>query len=244
MSTNSIDLNFFSDIQQSLENESDRKDEIRTKVREFERISRKLVAILNMIHANPMGPVPEISFQEIRERVQQLAALIPEDQFYKYNDLWSRSMQQAVFLVVFKHYLETEQLVDIKKIEETIGVKVDLDNSLNEFHIQLEEVLHAYISLVNELSRLAVNSVTVGDYDRPLRLSKFVKDLSAGFQLLNLKNDMLRKRFDGIKYDVKKIEEVVYDISLRGLQKNKNRNEDTEEDSSNTAKKPKLAHGA
>lgn len=31
--------------------------------------------------------------------------------------------------------------------------KVDLDNSMNEFHIQLEDVLHAYISLVNELVR-------------------------------------------------------------------------------------------
>ncbi|KAI8139211.1 Translin [Fennellomyces sp. T-0311] len=205
MTSNSIDLHFFSDIQQSLENESDRKEEIRVKVREFERTCRKLSAILNMIHADPTGPVPAIEFNEVRERVQQLASLIPENQFYKYCDLWSRSMQQAVFLVVFKHFLETEQLVQIPVIEEAIGV--------------------------NELSRLAVNAVTVGDYTRPIRLSKFVKDLSSGFQLLNLKNDMLRKRFDGIKYDVKKIEEVVYDISLRGLQ-----------DDANPAKRPKLAH--
>lgn len=34
---------------------------------------------------------------------------------------------------------------------------------------------------------------------------------------MNLKNDSLRKRFDGMKYDIKKMEEVVYDISLRGL---------------------------
>ena len=38
-----------------------------------------------------------------------------------------------------------------------------------------------------------------------------------GFRLLNLKNDSLRKRFDALKYDVKKIEEVVYDLSIRGL---------------------------
>lgn len=36
---------------------------------------------------------------------------------------------------------------------------------------------------------------------------------------MNLKNDNLRKRFDALKYDVKKIEEVVYDLSLRGLLK-------------------------
>lgn len=62
-----------------------------------------------------------------------------------------------------------------------------------------------------------MNSVTYGDYDRPLQISKFVTELNAGFRLLNLKNDSLRKRFDALKYDVKKIEEVVYDLSIRGL---------------------------
>ena len=37
--------------------------------------------------------------------------------------------------------------------------------------------------------------------------------------MLNLKNDTLRKKFDGIKYDLKKVEEVVYDLSIRGLNK-------------------------
>ena len=92
---------------------------------------------------------------------------------------------------------------------------------------------------MEELARLAVNSVTLGDNQRPLQISKFVKDLHAGFQILNLKNDSLRKRSDSIKYQVrthieevsldmkrpfltrsikvKKIEDVVYDLSLRGL---------------------------
>ena len=68
-------------------------------------------------------------------------------------------------------------------------------------------------------SRLAVNSVTAGDYTRPLRISNFINELDSGFRLLNLKNDPLRKRYDGLKYDVKKIEEVVYDLSIRGLTK-------------------------
>lgn len=66
-------------------------------------------------------------------------------------------------------------------------------------------------------SRFAVNSVTCGEYLRPLQISRFVAELNAGFRLLNLKNDSLRKRFDALKYDVKKIEEVVYDLTIRGL---------------------------
>jgi hypothetical protein len=51
-------------------------------------------------------------------------------------------------------------------------------------------------------ARLAVNSVTLGDYDRPQQISEFIKAVHAGFQILNLKNDALRKRSDSIKYNV------------------------------------------
>ena len=66
-------------------------------------------------------------------------------------------------------------------------------------------------------SRFAVNSVTSADYGRPYKIAAFVAELDAGFRLLNLKNDSLRKKFDGLKYDLKKIEEVVYDLTIRGL---------------------------
>lgn len=56
--------------------------------------------------------------------------------------------------------------------------------------------------LTSPQSRLAVNSVTLGDYERPLQIGNFIKDVFSGFQLLNLKNDILRKRSDGIKYSV------------------------------------------
>ena len=64
-----------------------------------------------------------------------------------------------------------------------------------------------------------MNCVTAGDYERPQMIASFVSELDAGFRLLNLKNDFLRKKFDGLKYDLKKIEEVVYDIKIRGLTK-------------------------
>ena len=62
-------------------------------------------------------------------------------------------------------------------------------------------------------ARLAVNSVTLGDFSRPLQISKFIKDVHAGFQLLNLKNDVLRRRSDGIKYNVS-IPEVVWTLRI------------------------------
>ncbi len=85
------------------------------------------------------------------------------------------------------------------------------------FHITIEEYLMALASMTEELSRLAVNAVTLGDYEMAVTISHFVKSVHAGFQLLNLKNDFLRRKVDGIKYSVKKVEDVVYDLSLRNL---------------------------
>ncbi|KAI8987997.1 Translin [Mycotypha africana] len=227
-------LNFFNDLQASLEEESNRKDEIRTTVKELDRACRKANATLNQVHANPTQPAPMIDFSEIKEILSRLSSLIPKDEFYKYNDLWSRTVQQIVFVIAFSTYLDKKEVVNIIPIvEETLDIKVDMHHDLKGFHIPIEDILHAYISLINEMSRLCINSVTVGDYERPLIISKHVKDLSAGFQLLNLKNDILRKRFDSIKYDVKKIEEVVYDITLRGLHTNAKKrsvNAEAEED--------------
>jgi len=73
--------------------------------------------------------------------------------------------------------------------------------------------------LPTELARLCVNAVITGDFSLPKSIAVFVKDMHSALQLLNLKNDFLRKRFDSIKYDLKKIEEVNFEIALRGLDK-------------------------
>ena len=81
----------------------------------------------------------------------------------------------------------------------------------------LEDYLLGVCNLSNELSRLCVNSVSAGDFGLPVEALLFVQELYSGFQLLNLKNDVLRKRYDAIKYDLKKIEECVYDLKIRNL---------------------------
>jgi hypothetical protein len=43
-----------------------------------------------------------------------------------------------------------------------------------------------------------VNQVTAGDYDCPRKVLKFLTELHAAFRMLNLRNDFLRKKFDGM----------------------------------------------
>ncbi|KAL8990410.1 MAG: hypothetical protein Q9169_008128 [Polycauliona sp. 2 TL-2023] len=136
--------------------------------------------------------------------------------------MWARHTQDVILAAILSIWLglykEHEQgtLYTINDIGSFFGLPVNVKDR-DVFHITTEEYLLALTDLIEELARLAVNSVTLGDYQRPLQISKFVKDLHAGFQILNLKNDILRRKSDAIKYSVKKIEDVVYDLSLRNL---------------------------
>jgi hypothetical protein len=83
--------------------------------------------------------------------------------------------------------------------------------------LDLDDYLQGLTALPKELCRLCVNCVRSGEYGLPRAISTFIGDLYSGFRLLNLRNDALRRKFDAIKYDVQRIEEVLYDMTVRGL---------------------------
>ncbi|KAJ1723975.1 Translin-1 [Coemansia erecta] len=219
-----MDVQLFVDLQDRLDEASTLFESIKTAVKDLNKTCRLTSAKLAKAHAVPQAQTSEITdsvspqFAEIKQKISELRSLIQPVTFYKYNDMWSYAMQTACALTVFTVYLKHGRLASPEDIEEYLGPKVNVSNGeVTEFVITIEEYLHGVVSLFGELSRLAVNAVIVGDVGRPLEISRFASELYSGFQLLNLKNDMLRRRFDSIKYDIKKIEEVQYDLRVRGL---------------------------
>ncbi|XP_044738662.1 translin [Chrysoperla carnea] len=215
----------FGSFQEYLNTEQELREQIRETVRDIDRISREIVTLLQVIHQEQTADteIPNTClkarkyFDEVRVNYIKLASVVPQDQYYRFHDQWKFVTQRLAFLIALTIYLEVGILVSRETVAEILGVKSRRDEG---FHLDLEDYLMGLLQLSSELSRFAVNSVTYGDYNRPLEISRFVAELNAGFRLLNLKNDSLRKRFDALKYDVKKIEEVVYDLSIRGLKPN------------------------
>jgi hypothetical protein len=190
--------------------------------RQLDNESKEASAVLQVIHIS----LSDVStaclsareiFKKTRELFQKLANIVPEGQFYRFSDHWGWTTTRLVSLIALVVYLEAGFLVSRETCADILGLSYQ--QTPDGFHLDLETYLMGILQLVNELSRFAINSVTLGDYSRVLSLQRFVADLASGFRLLNLKNDGLRKRFDSLKYDVKKIEEIVYDLSIRGLLK-------------------------
>ncbi|CAG9573463.1 unnamed protein product [Danaus chrysippus] len=220
MSSNHVVNSIFSEFQKSLDSEQELREVIRQICKEIDQISREVTTVLQVIHHSDAGILPACQkarelFEKANEGYQRLKTAVPARDFYKYHDHWRFTTQRYCFLISLTIWLETGILATHETVASILGVSAIEEKE--GFHLDIEDYLVGLLHLCSELSRLAVNSVTRGDYEKPLQISKFVMELNAGFRLLNLKNDHLRKRFDALKYDVKKIEEVVYDLSIRGL---------------------------
>ncbi|KAN0063246.1 Translin-1 [Thecaphora frezii] len=219
MATSSLD---FSSLLAELEQQRDLSESIRERSKDLDKAFRSLSSVLNGVHSTPGAQVPQLVestasyFEQCRKAIVAIVQLVPQNQYYRWCDDWSFHLKNSTYAACLAYFLGTGYL--LSKEEACLILGIDASHS-DRFMLSSEEYLHSLVSMINEMSRIAINSVTLGDFQTPVRLSQFVKELHAGFQLLNLKNDSLRKRFDGIKYDIKKIEEIVYDISLRGLVK-------------------------
>ena len=72
-----------------------------------------------------------------------------------------------------------------------------------------ENYLLGLCDLVGELNRRAVNAAIKGDTSTPLQIRDVVDQLYGFFIQLDLGNGELRKKVDGIKYELKKLENLV-----------------------------------
>ncbi|KAI7123314.1 hypothetical protein D0869_12184 [Hortaea werneckii] len=223
-----IQTGIFEDLQRKIDEDTAVKDALRDIVQALEKQDRTTQSILSRAHSTPTSDLPSLVTaaqanidQEIKT-IQQLSEVASQHPYYKFNYAWTRQMQDVCYSILLCGWLggfgkgETGQLMKIEDVGSLMKIPVNLKDR-DSFHLTIEEYLLALISVIDELARLARNSVTLGDYRRPLQIAQFIKDVHAGFQILNLKNDTLRKRSDGIKYRVKEVEDVVYDLSLRGL---------------------------
>ncbi|KAK6152382.1 hypothetical protein DH2020_015017 [Rehmannia glutinosa] len=210
----------FEEFRHQLDDSGSLRERIRSVALEIESATRLMQSSLLLIHQS--RPIPEVlekakgQIVVLRELFSKLAEIIREcpGQYYRYHGDWRTETQTVVSLLAFMHWLETESLLLHAEAEEKLG------------HVSGYVLISRFCSdagicfMSNDLPRYVVNQVTAGDYDCPGKVLKFLTDLHSAFRMLNLRNDFLRKKFDGMKYDLRKVEEVHYDVKIRGLATN------------------------
>ena len=110
--------------------------------------------------------------------------------------------------VAFQEYVEAIAFYEFVK-----NKKIPTRGSLG---VSAEDYLAGICDLTGELVRKAIYDVIHKKFDEAERIKNLVHDIYGEFLKLNLRNGELRKKSDSIKWNLKKLEEVMYDISIKG----------------------------
>ncbi|VIO88637.1 Translin family protein [Brugia malayi] len=218
--TNPVDV-MFEAFRELVEKDRILKDNIADVAHGMEYWVSRIIAILQKTHAFKDGcdiDLKEVQniLDEVQKYLIKLAALISPVSYYRFYDNFRFVIQKLCFVVTYVHFLKHGILLSRDRVAEILNIKVD---PAAGFHLDVEDYLFGVLQLANELSRFSINAVVVGNSVLPFKIADFLYDLDAKFRLLNLKNDGLRRRYDALKYDVQRAEQVVYDLTIRGLKR-------------------------
>jgi predicted translin family RNA/ssDNA-binding protein len=179
----------FNNIRLQLKQEYEQRDVINKLSREITSLSK---IIIYSIQRNDLNLVTQL--KQINLKASKLR------QFQKFKDLSS-------YQIAMQEYVEALAFYDIvknKRLPSPLSLKVDT-----------EEYLLGLCDLTGELTRKAINSIIYHKEKDAIEIKNFVDSLYGELLKFNIRNSELRKKFDSIKYNLKKLEEIILDLTLK-----------------------------
>ena len=82
--------------------------------------------------------------------------------------------------------------------------------------VETDDYLMGLCDLTGELGRKAVYEVIKGNFSEAAKIRELVDEIHGEFLKFNLRNGELRKKADTIKWNLQKIEDVIFDLKMKG----------------------------
>ena len=181
----------FLSIRNEMKGLEEKREELIQLSREIISLSKQIIYAAQRNEADSS----EKALKEIKSKISKLKK-------YKLN------LDTNINSVAFQEYVEAIAFYDFVKYG-----KVPTRKSLG---VSAEDYLCGLSDLTGELVRKAVYDVIHKKFDEAGKIKELVHDIYGEFLMLHLRNGELRKKSDSIKWNLKKLEEVMYDISMKG----------------------------
>ncbi len=186
-----IDKNDFSKMQKEFRDIDGIREQIIQLSREIIRISKQ---IIYSVHRNDLKEAEKLS-QKIKEDLKKLRKLNSGNLFEQHERI---ATQEYVEALCFYHVVKSKKLP-----------------TSSELGVDAEHYLLGLCDLGGELVRKAINEAIKGNHEEALWIKELVTEMYGMFLQFDFRNGELRKKFDGMKYDLKKLEELAFQIKLR-----------------------------
>lgn len=119
----------------------------------------------------------------------------------------TKDYDTGISSVAFQEYVEAVTFYEL--------VKNDKLPSAKELGVTIEDYLSGLADLTGELGRKAVHESIAKHFEKVLKIKEIVEEIYGEFLKFELRNGELRKKSDAIKWNLNKLEDMVFSLELQ-----------------------------
>jgi len=188
-----INKNEFKYMRKEMKKLDEQRERLIRKSREIITFSKQ---IIHSIHRNEEAEASNL-IKKIKKSLREMKRITSTFPELRYSAIFRDACQEYVEALSYFHIIKNNKLPTKK-----------------ELGVDTESYLLGICDLTGELVRNAINSAIKEDFDRAKQIKDFVTELYGELLGFDFKNH-LRRKFDSIKYDLKKLEDLMFSLKMR-----------------------------
>ena len=181
----------FTQLQNKIKNYDSQREQLIKKSRDVLKLSK---LIIYAVHRDEINNAAKLIKQIETER-KKLNQIAKKNSKLQFEGSYKVAIQEYVEAVLYYNFIKTGKLIDLQVLPE---------------HYVL-----GLADLPGELVRKAVFLAGKGQVDKVIKIKDEVDNIYGEMLKFDFRNNEIRKRVDGIKYDLRKLEDLVLDLKLK-----------------------------
>ncbi|MBW2995071.1 hypothetical protein KY312_01860 [Candidatus Woesearchaeota archaeon] len=183
----------FQEMRNKIEKYDEKREELIKESRDVLKLSKQIVY---SIHRNELV-IAEKNVKVIKELTKKLADKVKKDPKLDIGS-FKTAVQEFVEAVCYYYYVKSKKLPTHK-----------------ELNVGSEYYLLGVCDLTGELVRNAVNAGIKSETKKVIEIKEFVEELYDELMQFDFRNSELRKKADQVKWDLKKLDDLVFSLKVK-----------------------------
>jgi translin len=181
----------FTQLQNKIKNYDAQREELIKKSRDVLKLSK---LIIYAVHRDEITNATKLIKQIESERTK-LNQIAKKNTKLQFEGSYKVAIQEYVEAILYYNFIKTGKLINLKVLPE-------------HFILGLAD-------LPGELVRKAVFLAGKGHVDKVIKIKDAVDNIYGEMLKFDFRNNDIRRKVDGIKYDLRKLEDLVLDLKLK-----------------------------
>jgi len=154
--------------------------------------------IIYSVHRDEMDQAAEL-IKQIEKEKAELETITKHDKALLFEGSYRVAIQEYVEALLYYHFLKEEKFPSIK-----------------ELNVRTNHFILGLCDLGGELVRKAVFLAGKGEVKRVIKIRDLIDQIYGTLLKFDFRENDIRRKFDSIKYDLRKLEDLVLDLKLKG----------------------------